>query len=81
MIYGGLDGPRLDHTVANFQTLHFLADQGGFGILVGKNCMAAVSRNGSLSFPEGLEGTVSVFCSGADAQGVDLEGLYYPLSN
>lgn len=81
LIYGGLDGPRLDHTVANFQTLHFLADQGGFGILVGKNCMAAVIRNGSLSFPEGLEGTVSVFCSGADAQGVDLEGLYYPLSN
>ena len=26
VIYGGLDGPRLDHTVANFQTLQFLAD-------------------------------------------------------
>ena len=51
LIYGALDGPRLDHTVANFQTLHFLARQGGFGILVGKECLAAVIQNGSLRFP------------------------------
>lgn len=80
LIYGGLDGPRLDHTVANFQTLDFLARQGGFGILVGKNTMAAVIRGGSLIFPEGLKGTVSVFCNGEDARGVVLEGLYYPLA-
>lgn len=80
LIYGGLDGPRLDHTVANFQTLDFLARRGGFGILVGKSTMAAVIRNGSMRFPAGLEGTVSVFCNGEDAKGVDLEGLYYPLS-
>ena len=79
LIYGALDGPRLDHTVANFQTLHFLAGQGGFGILVGKDCLAAVVKNGSLRFPAVEEGTVSVFCSGADARGVDIEGLYYEL--
>ena len=28
LLYGSLDGPRLDHTVANFQTLQFLADRG-----------------------------------------------------
>ena len=28
LFYGSLDGPRLDHTVANFQTLQFLADRG-----------------------------------------------------
>ena len=27
VIYGGMDGKRLDHTVANFQTLSFLARQ------------------------------------------------------
>lgn len=81
VIYGGLDGPRLDHTVANFQTLHFLADRGAFGILVGNTAMAAVLQGGSIRFPEGLDGTISVFCSGADARGVDLAGLYYPLEN
>ncbi len=81
LIYGGLDGPRLDHTVANFQTLHFLADRGALGILVGSTYMAAAIREGSLHFPAGVRGTVSVFCAGADASGVDLKGLYYPLNN
>lgn len=79
LLYGSLDGPRLDHTVANFQTLQFLAEHGAFGCLVGKSCIAAVVKNGSIRFPAGLEGTVSVFCSGTDAHGVTLEGLYYPL--
>ena len=36
-------------------------------------------KNGELRFPAGVKGTVSVFCMGADAKGVTLEGLYYPL--
>ena len=36
-LYGSLDGPRLDHTVANFQTLQFLADHGAVGYLIGKD--------------------------------------------
>ena len=79
LLYGGMDGPRLDHTVANFQTLHYLAREGALGILVGKTWLATVIQNGSLRFPEGLTGTVSVFCCGSEAGGVDLEGLYYPL--
>ena len=79
--YGSLDGPRLDHTVANFQTLQFLCDRGAFGILSGVSTMAAVVKNGSLSFPSGCEGTVSVFCMGSDARGVTLQGLKYNVSD
>ena len=79
LLYGSLDGPRLDHTVANFQTLQFLADHGARGILVGNTTLVTVIKNGSLSFPETAQGTVSVFCHGADVKGVTLEGLYYPL--
>ena len=79
LLYGSLDGPRLDHTVANFQTLQFLCDRGAFGVLAGLHTMAAVVKDGSLSFPAGCEGTVSVFCMGRDAHGVTLKGLYYPL--
>ena len=79
VLYGSLDGPRLDHTVANFQTLQFLADNHAAGYLVGSTYLVTVVKDGSLFFPAGMEGTVSVFCLGKDAEGVTLEGLYYPL--
>lgn len=79
VFYGSLDGPRLDHTVANFQTLQFLADRGASGYLVGKEYLVTVVKDGAIAFPAGCTGTVSVFCLGADARGVTLKGLYYPL--
>ena len=81
LLYGSLDGPRLDHTVANFQTLQFLCDHGASGILAGIHTMATVVKNGSLFFPAECDGTISVFCLGRDAFGVTLKGLYYPLEN
>jgi len=81
LIYGGLDGPRLDHTVANFQTLQFLADQGAWGYLVGRDYLVTVLKNGSLSFPAEAEGIISLFCMGADAKGITLRGLQYMLEN
>lgn len=81
VLYGSLDGPRLDHTVANFQTLQFLADHGAAGYLVGQQYLVTVVKDGEIRFPADAEGTVSLFCMGADAQGVTLAGLYYPLEN
>ena len=81
VLYGSLDGPRLDHTVANFQTLQYLADGGASGLLVGKDCLVTVVKDGALAFPPESRGTVSVFCLGSDAEGVTLRGLYYPLEN
>lgn len=80
-LYGSLDGPRLDHTVANFQVLKFLADRGCWGCLVGQDTLATVIQNGSLTFPAGCRGTISVFCIGPDAQGVTERGLFYPLED
>ena len=79
--YGSLDGPRLDHTIANFQTLQFLADRGAAGYLVGRDYIVTVVKNGRISFPAGCGGTLSVFCMGADARGVTLRGLYYLLED
>ena len=80
-LYGSLDGPRLDHAIANFQTLQFLADRGAAGYLIGKDFMLTTLKNGQLSFPAGCTGTVSVFCLGPDARGVSIKGLHYPLEN
>ena len=77
--YGSLDGPRLDHTAANFQTLQYLADHGAVGYLIGKDYLVTVVKNGAITFPAGKCGTVSVFCMGADAAGVSIRGLHYEL--
>ena len=81
IIYGGLEGSRLEHTVANFQTLAYLAEQGARGVLIGNNQIATVVKDGNLSFREGATGYLSVFCLGSDARGVTLTGLHYPLEN
>lgn len=81
LLYGGLDGPRLDHTVANFQTLQYLADRDAQGYLVGCRYIATVVKNGTVRFPADAKGILSVFCMGADAQGVTIRGLKYTLEN
>ena len=81
VLYGCMDGPRLDHTVAALQTLQYLADHDAEGTLVGLQYMATVVKNGSIRFPARAEGIVSVFCMGSDAHGVTLEGLQYELRN
>ncbi len=81
LLYGAMDGERLDHTVANYQLLSFLADREARGVLVGKQFCATVIKSGGLRFPGGKEGDISVFCMGKDAQGVTIRGLYYTLEN
>lgn len=81
VLYGALDGPRLDHTLANLQALVYLAEHGGSGYLVGQSCIAAVVKNGTLRFSKEARGILSVFCMGQDAAGVTLTGLQYPLND
>ncbi len=81
VLYGALDGPRVDHTLANFQTLLYLAEHGARGYLVGKRQTVTAVKNSCVQFPAGFSGTVSVFCLGADAKGVTLRGLHYGLEN
>ena len=81
VLYGALDGPRLDHTVANLQTLLFLAEQGATGHLAGLTHMVTVVKNGTLCFPKTARGILSLFCLGEEARGITLTGLKYPLEN
>ena len=79
LFYGSLDGPRLDHTVSNFQTLQFLSDRGAQGYLVGRDYLVTVIREETVEFPAGTDGILSLFCLGPDAEGITLENLKYPL--
>lgn len=81
LIYGALDGPRLDHTLAALQTLQYLTRENARGILVGLSQMATVLKNATLRFPAGSQGIFSMFAQNGVAEGITLEGLYYPLKN
>jgi len=81
ILYGALDGPRLDHTVANLQTLLFLESQGARGTLVGLRYLITTVKDGVLRLPKADSGVVSVFCLGEPATGVTIRGLQYELEN
>ena len=81
VIYGGMEGERTDHTVANLQTLMYLKENGASGLLVGKKQIATVIKNDTLFLPKRERGTVSVFAMGGKAEGVTIKGLYYEAEN
>ena len=79
ILYGALDGPRLDHTIANIQTLLFLENHGARGTLVGLRYLITTVKDGTLQLPKAQSGVVSVFCLGEAAEGVSIRGLQYEL--
>lgn len=81
LIYGGMDGKRLDHTVANFQTLAFLRAHDARGYLVGREQLATVISGETAVFSADAFGILSAFCLGKDASGVTIRGLQYSMEN
>lgn len=81
ILYGALDGPRLDHTIANLQTLLFLENHGAKGALVGLKYFITTVNDGILNLPKADQGIVSVFCLGEKAEGVSIRGLQYELED
>lgn len=81
-LYGGTGGKRLDHTLANLQSLLFLRRRGARGWLYGNDFLWTVIENEALEVPGKVEwGLFSAFCLGDRAEGVDETGLQYPLEN
>lgn len=79
-IYGGLGG-NLDHTLANIQTLSFIAAHGGIGFLIGKNEDVCVLHEKSLTFGKEHTGRLSVFSFGDSASGIYERGFGYGLED
>ena len=77
LFYGSLDGPRLDHTVANFQTLAYLNEHGAKGTLIGLRQQVTLLKEGKMTFPKNAAGNISVFAFGGEAEGVTIRNLYY----
>lgn len=78
-IYGATGG-REGHTMANYQTLVYLAHRGACGVLRSMRVQVTAIDNDTLRLPAYQSGFVSIFCMGEKAEGVTLRGLKYPLS-
>lgn len=79
-LYGGTGGARLDHTLANLQSLLYLRRRGARGWMYDRDFLWTVIEDEELTVERTVDwGLLSVFCMGADASGVDEEGVQYPL--
>lgn len=80
-IYGGTGG-RIDHTIANIQLLHALAEEGARGFLFSREQALTVLCGGAeAAFDAACRGTVSLFSLTPACRGVTIEGLFYPLAD
>lgn len=82
IFYGATGGKRLDHTLANLQTLLWLRKQGAYGRIYDDDFVYTAIWNETLTIPKTVEwGLVSVFCLGTPAKGVSESGMQYTLEN
>lgn len=79
VIYGGLGG-RLDHSIANIQSLSYLLTEGAEGTLVDENHKVFLLQNGVIALNEPYH-YISVFAYGGPCHGVTLKGVQYPLDS
>lgn len=77
----GANGGRLEHTIANIQTLKFLKEQGAVGYIMDGQGMILLAKNETISFRDTMEGYVNVFAMDEKAHGVTIRGLKYELDH
>ena len=81
-LYGGTGGKRLDHTLANLQTLLYLRRNGARGYLYDDDFVWTAIENEGISIERTVEwGLLSAFCLGERAAGIRLKGVQYPLED
>ena len=79
-LIGGIGG-RLDHTVANIQTLGFIAENKAIGVLIDENNEVRGLLPGEYEFKR-IEGySLSVFSLTEKVTGLYESGVKYPLEN
>ncbi len=79
-LYAALGG-RLDHTLANIQTLNFIRAHGAKGYIMDASCMMFVIRDETRNFAPGFQGSFSLFALDGKLTGVTLRGMKYEVTD
>ena len=80
-IYGALGGSRMEHTLANLQTLLYLKNRGAKGYLLDKDCMVFLIQNETVTLGEKGPAYLSLFAMGGDAKGVTIKNMKYDIED
>lgn len=80
LIFGGIGG-RLDHTLANMQTLLGMQRRGCECYLIGNGSIITAVERECFTFSGKETGYLSLFAADGKAKGVTLRNLKYPLDN
>ncbi len=82
VIYAGLGGERLDHSLANFQTLAYACKQGARAFMYDRDFVYTVIENDKIEIKKTVDdGLVSVFAMDSEVSGVYESGMQYSLSD
>lgn len=80
IIIGGNGGERADHTIANYNVMLFIANKGGFAVMVDNKSQTFLLKGRKLTLTEMKGKTVSVFPFGTNTCTLTYVGLKYPLN-
>ena len=81
-LYGGTGGRRLDHTLANLQTLLYLRRRGARGWLCDRDFLWTVLEGEELTIRREVEwGLLSLFSLEGEVEGLTICGVQYPLED
>lgn len=80
--YGATGGKRMDHTIANLQSLLYLRRHGAHGWAYDDDFVWTVIENETLTVDKCVEwGLLSIFALGERAEGVTEQGMQYALND
>lgn len=80
VIFGGLGGKRISHTIANMQLLEYVAIQGGTARLIGGTTSLFLLREGQSHTFEGEAGKELSLFSITPTATVTVQGVKYPVT-
>lgn len=77
LIFGGIGGERVSHTVANIQLMQAYAKRGCHIVMISENCRMEVLCRGVKVFSKEMKGLISVFSLSDVTEHVEIAGLKY----
>lgn len=77
LVFGGIGGQRISHTIANIQLMQAYAKRDCHIVMISESCRMEVLHKGIKAFSKEMKGLISVFSLTDVTEHVEIEGLQY----